>query len=1012
MKRKLLLLAMFLGLQYAAFAQTKNVKGIVTDAQTNTPLPGVSITVPGTTIGTVTNTKGEFSLNTPDDVKQVRAAFLGYGEQIIVLTGNPLRISLAANNKSLNEVVVVGYGTSRKKDLTGSISTVSGNEIAGRQTIQVTEALQGAVPGMSVTRSNSAPGAGSSILIRGITTLGNSAPLFIVDGVPVGNIDNINGADIASLTVLKDGASAAIYGSRGAAGVILITTKRGVEGKTNLEYSYQYGLQKATALPKYVDAPTYMSYFNEQSTNDGAASGPYKQDYITHFADSLAKNPNRFPFANTDWLKLILTNKYAPRQEHNLSFTAGAKNVKTRVSLGYQKVGAFYDNYNYERYLVRVNNDVQVTSRISANIDLGLRRTNTLSPVANPFSGQTPFYEAEVMPPVYAAYYTNGAYALAKDGRNPLAQLQQGGTQETHLNQMQGRLALNYKPVDDITITALVAPTFDLDKSKSFSKKITYTNPDGSPTTLSNTALSVLSEGRTEAYQLTSQVLIYYNKVFAGRHSVTALAGYESLDNQNESLNASRQGFVLTDFPYLDSGSQQLRDNSGNASEVALHSYFGRITYDFDKKYYVQGNLRDDQSSRFAPAYRKALFPSFSAGWVISQEKFMKNIPWLSFLKLRGSYGEVGNERIGNYPYQATIDFSTALFYQNGAVVPLNGGAQTVYAVNNISWETTRTTDIGLDATVFNDRLSITADYYKKRTYDILLGLDIPLNLGYDKPQQNAGIMDIKGWDLALNWHDNINKLKYSIGFNISDARSKVIDMKGTQLLGDQATFLGSEFNGWYGYRSAGLYQTKADATASARTSTAVTAGDIKYIDQDGNGIINANDRVLLGGSLPRYQYGGNINLAYGAFDLGVTFQGIGKRLSRLNSDVTRPFLESFGNFPQLLAGNFWSLNNTPAQNLAAKYPRLSNTSANNNYTFSDYWLINGAYFRIKNATLGYTLRNTNFLKRSGIESFRIFIGANDFFTSSKFPKYTDPESGNASYPIVTTFLIGGSVKF
>ncbi|ARS38185.1 SusC/RagA family TonB-linked outer membrane protein [Sphingobacteriaceae bacterium GW460-11-11-14-LB5] len=1022
MKKKLLLFVLFLCTCYALKAQTRSVTGKVIDAGTKESLTGVTVSIPGTKTGTTTDANGQFSLNVPTGTNKLLVSYIGYQEQTVSITGTNMTISLATDIKNLNDVVVVGYGTQKKKDLTGAIATVSGQDITNRQTLQVSEALQGAVPGVSVTRNNSAPGAGATVQIRGVTTLNTNGPLVVVDGIPVSSMDLVNPNDIESLSVLKDAASAAIYGSRGAAGVILITTKRGATGASSIDYNFEYALQKPTALPEYVNSPKYMRYFNEQAVNDGAATGPYAQDAIDNFDKNRSATPDKFPFADTDWQDLIMTNKYAPRKQHDLVFTSGTEKLKTKVSLGYQDVGAFYDNYNYERYQFRVNNDIKISNKFSATADLAFRRLNNLSPVTNPFSGQTPIYEARVMPPVYAAYYTNGAYALAKDGRNPLAQLNEGGTTTSKSNQLQARLALNFKPIDHLTLTAIVAPTFDFNKSKAFSKKIAYTNPDGSPSAASNTSLTTLDEDRDEIYQITGQFLANYTKTFNNKHNFSALAGYESIYSNAESLSASRDGFPLLDFPYLTVGSTALRDNAGGATEESLHSVFGRVGYDFMGKYLFQANLRLDQSSRFAPGFRSATYPSFSAGWVLSEENFIKEAKWINFLKLRASYGEVGNQRIIDrnnndvqvyYPYQANIDLRNVLFYQNGVLVPLSSGSQTVYAVNDIRWETTRSTDVGLDATFLNNRLNVTADYFKKSTKDILLQLDIPLNMGYDKPQQNAGILDVSGWELGLNWKDKINDFTYSASFNISDAKSNIKNMSGTrQESGSTLVNMeGSQFNEWYGYLSTGIYQT-APIAGTAKTSAAVTAGDIGYQDIDGNGIINANDRVLLGGSLPRYQYGGNINLGYKGFDFGITFQGVGKKLSRLNNDIVRPFQEQFGNFPTYLEGNFWSKSNTTEQNLAATLPRLTNTNATNNYASSDFWLFDGSYFRLKNITLGYTFDKYNVFQKLGLKSVRLYISANDFLTSSKYPKYADPESGNASYPIVTTFLSGISVKF
>lgn len=1005
-KRLLYLLAGLVCCCIQVMAQTQTITGRVADAANNQPLAGVSITLSGSATGTTTDSAGQFSLKVLTAVRSIQVSLVNYSTQTVDIQGStPLTILLASAARGLDEVVVVGYGTQKKKDLTGAVSTIGAKDVGGRQTIQVSEALQGSVAGVSVTRSSGAPGSGASILIRGITTLGTNSPLIILDGVPVGNIDNVNPNDVENITVLKDAASAAIYGSRGAAGVILITTKRARNGQTSLEYNYEYGVQKATALPEYVSAPEYMRYFNEQATNDGSSAGPYPQAYIDNFADSNRLHPDKFPFSNTDWQKTIMTREYAPRVRHDLVFSMGTGKLKTKASLGYSKSEAFFVNNEYERYLFRINNDLQINNKLSANLDVTYKRTNALTPVTDPI------FQSRLMPAIFDDYYADGRYAIAKDGYNPVAQLREGGTNKALYNQIAGRLVFNFKPIQDLTLTALFSPTFDIDKIKTFSKRIAFTNPDGTASSFTNQPRTVLSEGRNDNMSLTGQLLADYSKEFAGGHSLGILGGYEELYNFNESMGASRSGFALNDFPYLNAGSQELRDNYGNASESALRSFFGRVKYDYNGKYYIQGNLRYDRSSRFGKQYREAVFPSVSAGWAISEENFMKGIDWLSFLKLRGSYGEVGNERIGNYPYQATISFTNALFYQNGVVVPLNGGAQVDYAVENISWETTRTIDAGFDATFLDNRLSVSGDYYHKKTYDILLALDIPLYLGYEKPSQNAGILEVKGWELEAGWRDRVGKLNYSVSFNVSDARSKILDLKGTQVLGAQSTFKGSEFNEWFGYRSAGIYQTNADTAGSPRLNSNVSAGDVRYLDLNKDGKITPDDKELLGGSLPRYLYGGNIRLEYHGFDVGLTFQGVGKKQSRLSADITQPFLQAFGNVPMEIVGKFWSKNNTAEQNLAAQYPRLSTRSISNNYEMSDYWLVNGAYFRIKNLTVGYTLKEA-VLKKVGVQTLRFYVSANDLFAVHHFPKYWDPELGTSSYPIVTTVMAGLSVRF
>ncbi|MFD2162202.1 SusC/RagA family TonB-linked outer membrane protein [Paradesertivirga mongoliensis] len=1013
MKQSLLVLLLLFGLHYTVQAQTKTVEGKVLDARTKVPIAGATIKLEGSRTTATSNERGDFRITAPADAKILVVTFVGYQEQISEITDQPLVIGMMTESKNLEEVVVVGYGTQRKKDVTGSVSSISAKDVGDRRTVQISEALQGTMSGVSVTRNSGAPGAGSNVLIRGITTIGTNAPLFIVDGIPNSNIDNVNPGDVENITVLKDAASASIYGSRGAAGVVLVTTKRAKAGQSSFDYNFEYGLQKPTALPEYTSSPDYMRYFNEQAMNDGATAGPFPNGWITGFADSLAKNLNRFPFFNTDWQKEVMTNSYAPRVRHDLVFTMGTDKVKTKASLGYNKSGAFYDNYDYERYLFRINNDLKISDKFNTKLDVTYKRTQTQNVSSVP--DDNPIFLSRLMPSVYGAYYSDGRYSNGKDGLNPVAQINEGGFEKGWFNQFGARLAFNYTPVAGLTFTAMVAPTFDLDKFKNFRKQINYydyANP--SQRIGQNRARTFLDENRNENFTANGQLLANYTKSINELHNFDVLVGYEENYSTFESLGASREGFALNDFPYLNAGSSELRDNRGSASESALRSFFGRLQYNFKNRYYLQGNLRHDQSSRFASEFRNAIFPSFNAAWTISEEPFMENIPAISHLKLRGGWGTAGNERIGNYPYQAIISFSNSLFYQNGSVVPLTGGGQVEYAMNNISWETTSSTDLGVDATFLNNRLNLSAGYFHKKTEDILLRLDIPNYLGYDNPFQNAGTLQAKGWELDLGWRDKMGRdFNYSFSMNLSDTKTKVLNLKGTQFRGDQAILEGGEFNEWFGYRSNGLFQNQAEVTGAAVINANTKPGDVRYVDINKDGKITPEgDKVFLGGSMPRYNYGGTLRMDYKNLDFGMVVQGVGKKNSVLSQDITRPFQAAFGNMPLGMVGNFWSRNNTPEQNLAARYPRLSRTSEVNNYEMSDFYMISGAYFRVKNLTLGYTLKSKDLLAKAGIKALRVYATANDVAVFSKFPKYWDPEAGTSSYPIVTTFLGGVNLTF
>ncbi|MGV3504033.1 MAG: SusC/RagA family TonB-linked outer membrane protein [Adhaeribacter sp.] len=980
------------------------VTGKITDEKGD-QLPGVTVVLKGTTTGTTSGPDGSYSLSLPRRAGTLVFSFIGYvSREVAIQDRSTINVVLQADAKALEEVVVVGYGTQQKKDITGAVSTIDARDVGERRAMQVSEALQGSVAGVTVTRNSGAPGATSTIRLRGITTIGDNNPLIIIDGVPNDNINNVNPNDIESITVLKDAASAAIYGSRAAAGVILVTTKRAKVGQSNLECNYEFGVQAPTRLPEYVDVVRYMQLFNEYQTNDGGAA-LYTQQHIDNYWENNRKDPDLFPA--TDWQKAVLKES-APRQMHDLSFTIGTEKIKTKASLSYSKAEGLYDNRSYDRYTVRINNDMAINKVLNANFDLFYKRThNQETP------GENPVYAARVLPGFYDDRYQDGRWAPGKDGRNPLAQIYDGGFNEAFYNQLGGRLAFNLKPVRDLSLTAIVSPTLGFDKTKAFSKVIQFTDlADPGKVLNANQANTTLTEGRPESRYLNGQLLANYSRNIRQNHQLDALLGYEENYYYNEGLSASRGSFTITSFPYLDLGNLELRNNAGDASESALRSVFSRLKYSFRNKYYIQGNVRYDGSSRFHQNRRWALFPSFSAGWTLSEESFLKEVRPLSFLKVRGSWGVVGNERIGNYPYQSSIQFYNALFYRGNQISTETTGAQVKYAVEDISWETTESVDFGLDAGFLDNRLHLTADVYHKKTRDILLALDIPRYLGYDNPNQNAGMVSARGWELETGWRDKIGDFGYAVNLNLSDAKTRIEDLKGTQMRGDLAQLEGGEFNEWFGYKSAGLFQTAEEVKDAPVLNNNTKAGDVRYVDVNEDGKITPEgDKVLLGGSLPRYIYGGNVRLDFKGLDFTLVVQGVGQVQRRLGSNVIQPFLENFGNVPTEIDGKFWSQAHTPEQNLAARYPRLSKASEGNNYQMSDFWLINGAYLRIKNLTLGYNLPGS-LTSRLRLQGLRVYVAANDVKAFSRFPKGWDPEVDASSYPIVTTLMGGLTVKF
>lgn len=995
--------------------QQSIVKGkVISDS--GQPLEGATVTNLQTQETVATDANGEFTLRQASTGNTLRISSIGHNAKDVILSSTAYQtFTLAADNELLDEVVVVGYGTQRKSDLTGAIGTLTGSKVAERNVTQTSLALQGAVPGLTVSRSNGAPGTSSTLRVRGITTIGDSDPLILVDGVPVSSIDNVPPSDIENISVLKDASAASIYGSKAAAGVILITTKKGQIGTTQLEFSYNGGFERPSNLPEYANVIRYMEMVNELQWNDvnNPANGEYpvySQDLISNYMNLNAQNPDLYP--NTDWQDVLLKDN-AYRQNYLLNVTGGTDKSRTRASFGYDKTDGLYIGKDYTRITARVNNDININSVLKSSMNVYFKRTMIENPSESPM---TNVYRSA---PVYAAVWTNGLVADGKSGNNMYAQLLHGGFNNSWSNQLGSRASLDFTPIEGLTLSGVVAPVLTFNRGKEFRKMVQYTNFDDPNTYVGTTdwgRSNSLDESRLENYNITSQLLLNYGKDL-GQHRFDALAGFEHYYLYQESLGAFSDNLQLDSYPYLNLGNNNFLRNSGNAFEYASSSYFGRINYNYARKYLLQANLRLDGSSRFHRDYRWGTFPSFSAGWVVSEEDFFNTTEALSFLKFRGSYGVLGNERIGNYPYQATINFANALIYQGNNIAVVQTAAQQGYAIESISWETTTSYNVGVDLGLLSNKLNINFDLFRKNTKDMLLTLEIPGFLGYDSPDQNAGKMHTNGWELIANWNDRKNDFRYNISVNLSDAKSVIDDLSGIQFLGNQVKMAGQEFNAWYGYKAVGIYQSADEVANSAVLNAGLMPGDIHYMDISGpdgvpDGKISAEyDKVPLGGSLPRYTYGASFDIGYKQFDFALSLQGVAKQNGYLTGNMVQAYQGSWGNMPMELEGNYYSVYNTAEQNANATYPRLSNKFTSNNYATSDFWLIDGSYFRLKNVVIGYTVPERA-AHRLALKGLRVYVSGQDLLSLNKYPKGWDPEVGNSSYPITSSVNFGVNLKF
>lgn len=1005
-----------------AMAQTSGIDGIVTDPN-GEPLIGATVMVKGTNTAAVTDLDGKFSIKAkPGDTLQI--TYVGFQKQLVKVTSNAkLNVTMQEDSNTLDEMVVVGYGQMKKADLTGAVTNVGGAQIEGVRASSVSQALQGSMPGLSVTRTSGMPGATATIRVRGITSIGDSDPLVIVDGIP-DSMESVNPSDIENISVLKDAASASIYGARAAAGVILITTKKAKEGKAKVEYQGTAGFVQATETPKPVGVIDYMNLCNEVSWNDtgnkeGQEYNMYPKDMIDNYLTNHAENPDAYPI--TDW-KSLMMRKSAPTTKHDLKVSYGNKVVQTKVSLGYDYTEALYVNRNYQRLNARVNNMFKVTKWLSFGLDAYYRRAITKTPQTNPLAS------IMWMTPIDPALLSTGQYAIGNKGTNPWAVINEGGEDKKYTDRFGAKLSIILNPIEGLTITGVWAPGMLFTQEKDYKKKVYYydaENPDSPAGLVTRQTTNSLKESRDYQSWGTKQLFINYNKTFAEDHRTEFMVGYEDYEASNSTLSASSDDMEMSDYFYLTNANTNMISVGGDATGHAYRSIFGRINYSYKGRYLAQFNARWDRSSRFDKKYRTGFFPSASVGWVISQESFLRDVDpsILSFLKLRGSYGTLGNERIGNYPYQANMTFAHPIMIDDkGNPVTVLAAAQRSLNIPDITWETTHTWDVGLDANFLNNRLNLTFDWYWKRTKDMLLAVQLPKYMGYNNPQQNAGEMTTKGWDLQLGWRDNVGDFYYSINFNISDYRSVMGNMSGKEVDSDgMITREGVEYQSWYGFKSNGLIQNQEQYDAAALFKPTTQIGDINYVDISGadgepDGQITAQyDRVVLGSSQPKFIYGAQLNFGWKGIELSASFNGVGKQ----NVMLTRPMLyqrhaNGWYQFTGEIIGTSWSHYNTEEQNLAAKYPRISGTAVDggNNVQTTDFWMFNGGYFRCKNITLGYSFQ-PNILKKLRLDGLRVFASVSDPFSIHNFPQGWDPETAtNASSYIARTWNFGLSVSF
>lgn len=1004
--------------------------GVVVDSA-GEPVIGAGVVIEGSTNGTITDVDGRWELVVPSTTTKIVISSLGYKEQIVAAGSASARtVTLQEDSQMLQETVVVGYGVQKKVNLTGAVAMVNSEEMNARPISSVASGLQGLLPGVTVVNSSSQPGqANTTIRVRGVGTIGNSNPLILIDGIE-GDISSINPEDIESVSVLKDAASSAIYGARAANGVLLVTTKKLAAGKdavTKINFSAYAGIQTPTRLPEMCDAIEFMTLDNEARKNVDTADAWLPEDF-----DKVRNNTDPNYFGNTDWIGQVLK-KVAPQQNYSLSLNGTLGNSGYMLSYRYfDQSGLTVGNSTGEtRHNLRFKINTKLIDRVTLSSNLGYTTTKVISPVSSLTSGGGAIYTAMRIAPNVPVRYTDGTWAYGGGNTNPVAILRDGGRAKTDADELSIMEVVKVDILKGWDVSATYNVTSYNGLKDILKKTITFNNPQDGSTYSYQSPNSI----KNIDYRHNQQTFILQTNfdLNFGKHNVSGVVGMSQEWYTSRSFEASRTKLITEQDPTLNLGDPQTMSNASSYSSWAIRSGFGRVSYNWNERYLLEGNLRYDLSSRFHKSNRSGLFPSVSAGWRISEENFMAATrTYLDNLKIRASWGMLGNQYVGssNYPYLSVLQAYTSGVSMIGANAT-TGYVQSTLSNPNLSWEKIKMLDLGFDLAMFSNRLTFSFDWYNKDTDGILLKLNYPAQLGAKPSEQNAGKVNNKGWEMDLNWRSQAGEFMYGIGFNLSDVKNKIVDLGGNapDLSGNQIRMVGYPIDAFYGYIADGLMTPEDFKINNPETHTynlpnipvilgnRYQPGDIKYKDLSGpDGVPDGRitpeyDRTVLGSSIPRYTYSVRGNLGWRGIDFSFVLQGVGKCSGFLEGSA-RHALQDMAAYPQKVHLERYNVVTNP--NPKASYPRLTYNTGFNQNTFSTFWLEDASYLRVKNVQLGYTFPE-KWMKKARIDNFRVYASADNLFTFSKFFYAYDPEtpvSRGGYYPLVKTVVIGVNLTF
>lgn len=994
--------------------ETITVSGTITEVGTDMLIPGANILEKGTTNGVMTDFDGNYTIEIPSNATLV-VSYIGFATQEIAVSGRSnINIALELETATLDEVVVVGYGTQKKVNLTGAVSSVDGDDLIRRPVTNSASMLQGQVPGLRVVQNSGEPGnEGLSVRIRGQGTFSGagSNPLVLIDGVE-GNLNSIDPNNIENVSVLKDAASASIYGSRAANGVILVTTKKGKGEGINVEYNLNTSIHTPTKLFDLItNSAEYMELWNEAKINTGITSGLYPQSEIDLYRNAT----DRVRYPNADWLDIVFDPAFV--QKHHLSINGTKGDTNYNLSLGYVDQPGVMMGFDYQRYNIRFNFGSQINDHIKFGTNIALKKGDRSAPRQG---SEDLFIATLSQAPTYTPRLPDGrysykAYDFEANNKNPVAIVQNNAMRNTidyNIN-AQGWVDIHF--TDNLNWYTKAAIVGDFTKWKDWRPQVQlYDFHSGEFATNLDVGGSGLTTNDTQNIYTNLFSYLKFEETFANNHHLTAQIGYSQEYNENQHLEGYRRDYAGNNLIELDAGSPAIQNAYGSTYEWALQSFFGRLGYDFKQRYLVEFNLRYDGTSRLHEDTRWGAFPSFSAGWRVSEEPFIKNagIDWLDNLKIRGSYGELGNQNIGNYPYQDILAFTGNYSFDNSVLS--SGAAALALSNRNIMWETTKITDIGVDITAFRG-LDITFDWYKKSTTDILRGSQLTGIVGLGAPTVNSGTMENTGVELSLQYRNMVQSgffegLAYNASFFIDKFKNELVDFGAQEISGTVVNEEGLPWNTYYMLEWDGIFQTQAEIDAAPKQYNDNTEpGDLRFVDQNGDGVVNDDDRTYIDGQYPDFEYSFNFSSSWKNFDFSFFFQGVEGRNIFVKDWGVQPFVQ--GSPPTTHWRDRWTPENpsTTMPKIYWGFNAPDKISRN-----STYYLQDASYLRLKNVTLGYSLPE-DVVERINIKKLRLYVSGDNLLT---FTDYfgLDPERAGSgrflNYPQNKIYSLGVNIIF